>query len=366
MSQKKIIILGTGGHGWKALSNFILNTQAKVTAYGLTVDHGGSQGVWYRLLESNNYELSKILYSQERPGIPWGDFNKIIGHFLTLKYGSLVGECLNFRSDNLKEHLENYQIFSMNLGLEKSIEDHFQEFFIKGFNYYLKHKGKLEYQSEKKFCFGYPWQDYVYWNLEGIADVNKYYHSKGILPPNLFLDFVSDSRQILVAKDDEKEILGEHLIDSYQEALEPDSLIFLEKDHSPGKVKPGFLNDLVNSDLIIIPPGSMANWLPLVNHQDVLEILREKSLFGQLIWILNPERKPNEYYITGYINYLSKLEVYCDLVGPLHWKTSSNRFYLQPFFKIQNYKPCYELDEEYKIIPESLTDLLNSKLKNNE
>jgi hypothetical protein len=313
MNNKNILVLGVGGHGWLALSQFIYDYEGQIDCFCQTVDYGGSGGVWYRLLEHNDFELNKKLHSGKiKPILPWGDLNKIITHFFTHKHGLLGGQILDFRSDDLNSHLKEIDVLSDLLGMETVTEKLFINYFKTAFEYYLKNKNDIDYTTKKEFCLGYVWQDFLHWNLENVSDLSLFYRQYNILPQNLKLHFTSQNRQILVAETTTGKILvGEDKIDKSKLKIKPDSFKIKNISKSKEIFSQQFIDSLIGSDVIIIPPGSVSNWLPLLNYPQILDLIKSK----RLVWIVNPTDSINEFKAQKYLSFLQAKGLEPALIG---------------------------------------------------
>jgi hypothetical protein len=365
-NPKKISILGFGGHGWEIFSDYLSNTQNLVKMSTLTCDYGGSGGVWYRLLEHNNFELNIKLHGQKRPVFPWGDFNKIIQHFLSLKYNKLVGNTLNFRSEQLETHKVNFDILSDHLILEKEVYDRFWSYFCTSFKYYQKYKNELDYKTNKSFCFGYVWQEFTFWELGKVSDMNDFYKLKKILPKNLFLDFTHNKRTTLKGKNlNNLELVGEHFIDKSNTPILVKTLEIADLDKQDISSFRHFLFNLSQSQKILIPTGSIANWLPLLKIPEVVEELRKKPVF----WFLNLVKSPNEMALIEYIQHLVNLKINLNLVTSNKIPDfTDNEQNLKPSFNKEEVDLLSELDvkvyfsletkEKWKYEPKSVTKFL--------
>jgi hypothetical protein len=360
---KNIAILGTGGHGWLAFSNYIKKTNHNINLFGLTVDYGGSGGIWYRLQEINNFELTRNIFHIAKPVLPWGDFNKIITYFMSQKFGSEVAKCLDFRSDDLNRHLENFEILSNFLCLEKKICDTFIEFFEYVFRYYLKYKDSLEYSTDKKFCFGYPWQDFVFWNLGKVDDLNVFYKQYGILPKHLNLYFTAKEREVLVGCSKKYQYLGEDIIDNATEPILPHSLEIYTVNQEKATASETFLEILQTSDYIIFPTGSITNWLPLISIDEVLKILQEYSLNQKLIWVVNLEKSKNEVDLIDYIDFLKEKNLSPKLIIPAEYEKYQNKEGFHNFMHIKKsdlkFYPELKIKANNHYDQESLEKILN-------
>jgi hypothetical protein len=364
MTKKpKVLIFGAGGHGWKTVSDLLISDKFDFSIYTSTADYGGAQGVWYRLLEYNDFELSKKLFGEITGSLPFGDLNKILTFFLSRKFGSLVGDLLNYRSDSLEKLKLAFEELAIHLGFEKVISDDFESFLELGFKYYQNHKHNLDYQTEKEFCLGYPFADYLLWKLEKMSAFNSFYQKKLILPKNIHLDFIAENRQILVAIDlNGVELESEHIIDIHKVPILPESLKILETDGKSSKFKDGFLRKLKSSDWVILPNGSIANWLPILNNPKVTKILQQKSEAKKLIWLINSGKTENEFYLKDYLKYLKSLNLNPILIGPKSFEKDSFspkvQDKLQDFGGASEYIKVYDLNKKAEIDTVSLSSFL--------
>ena len=97
LTKKKIVIIGSGGHGVMSLSELLKHPEYDHYVYFNTGDWGGSWGLWGRLLEFNDNELNKLLHSQTLEVLPFADMNKAICYFVNLK------ENINEKLDELPD-----------------------------------------------------------------------------------------------------------------------------------------------------------------------------------------------------------------------------------------------------------------------
>jgi hypothetical protein len=312
-----VLILGAGGHGWQALSEWLSETEAEVTISNLTSDYGGSGGVWYRLLAHNQFELPRLLTrefpslqdfwlspTERYPVLPWGDFNKIVAFFAAHTLGSQVANMLDFRSNDFSQHQTHIDSLLDKWPLTTSQKEQFQRYFYLSFEYFQKHTNDLDYPTDKGFCWGYPWQEFVH-TLLTPHNFNNFYHNLNILPPNLHLTFTAPERQILTARDsDGYHLHGEAIIDEHQRPLLPASFDLHTLTPPISKFSQSFLRSLASADTVIIPPGSVANWLPLVNQPEIRQYLQTKPI----LWILNLGTQANELPSwQGYVEHMQHL-----------------------------------------------------------
>jgi hypothetical protein len=368
-----ITILGSGGHGWQSLANF-LNYDCEFEFFLMTFDwgqvnFGGFNGTWGRILEWENNRDNLILHplpgSLAMPILPCGDLNKILMYFWKQKLGE-IGSNLDVRSDNLTT--------LQDLWAEMIHQVNFEEYLVLGFEKYLPlafeiySKGKKHLNLEARGpSLGYFWHTFLIWqswravldnykpkndgvasfisggfanlnaelnaenttfdNLNNgaskkseneifrtyfdkvVAKFNDFYHQSGVLPQNIFINWTSCQREILVGSDGFVEIVGEELLDEWEKPILPESLKIKTTELEDIKNEKRFLEKLLNSEQIIIPTGSITNWLPLVNELEIRQILVEKSQENKLIWIHNSHPNDHEFSMEIYQKYLQELDI---------------------------------------------------------
>ncbi|NJK71006.1 MAG: hypothetical protein HC932_01980 [Thermales bacterium] len=76
------------------------------------------------------------------------------------------------------------------------------------------------------------------------------------------------------------------------------------------------MNLLKESELIIIPNGSIANWLPIVNVKKVRQVLQKKSKKKEVLMLMNLFFGSNEYPCDVYGYYLKGLGVEPVIMAP--------------------------------------------------
>lgn len=317
MSKKNYLILGVGGHGWQSLQDFIEKSTENLILYTTAADWGGFTGAFGRLLEENNGKLNQKLHKEILPILPWGDLNKILIHFFDQKFQENTENILDFRSFNLTEQLSTFQKLANYLSLKEDFKIEFEEYLSIFFDEINGSKKNLSTFSRPP-CLGGLWQNFLYWKAGGINGWNNFYHQKGIVPANINLFFTSTQREILVGKDEFKnKLVGEDEIDTQLSPVLPETLNLLSKSNFETIENPRLISDLKNADLIIIPNGSVANWLPLCNQKNIQKILKLKSEKKQLCWLLNLFHTKNELKITRYIEYIYSLNIYPTILAPI-------------------------------------------------
>ena len=168
-----------------------------------------------------------------------------------------------------------------------------------------------------------------------------------ILPSNVYLDFTSKNRQVMTARDLSLEkLFGEDQIDSYYSPILPETMFFENPDESLGKPKKPFIKVLNQADLVIIPNGSVGNWLSVFNYQKVKAILKEKKI----VWLTNPYRNKNELINPNYILYFTECGVKVNTFVPS--KNDQNLEYMNVLDQDKNgrYIPTQVAQEIFKLL----------------
>ncbi len=426
-----ITILGSGGHGWQSLSQFIINNSQNekntepilkfnfvvgTTDWGKT-DFGGFNGTWGRILEffeedfgkTNNQILHPIKQEQQTKGeissnkkkenngneqnnknilptkltnyqsnygsnyqfpvLPFGDVNKIVGYFWTQnlqnsqknqkieeKEEKLENLDLDLRSDNLEILLELWYRINRKIDLEFRLE--FEIYLKNALQIYQKIRNKLNLKARNPSLLHF-WHTFLMYkstlvhfqnyhqenpqsqdsnnkyeinfnqnfgvhpqnnleinspkNAEIFAKINQIFnslcHTFEILPSNILVNFGDCERRILAGSDGELAIIGEENLDEWHKPILPQSLQIKTKNLQKPTIYEPLLKNLKNSDLVIIPTGSVANWLGFVNNSQVLSALRQKNLQNKLIWVQNNEQNLQEFSVEIYQKYLEDLEL---------------------------------------------------------
>ncbi len=341
--MKKVLILGSGGHGWESLSEFFDSNNNQIDLYTLTSDWGGFTGTFGRLMEVDNGIVNQKLHKKILPILPWGDLNKIITFYTSLRFGTNVGQTLNFRSFHIYEVLQEFEILSDFLALEHSVIKHFEEYLHEFYNLFGEYQHKID--LIKAPCLGNLWQQYLFWQLDNIESWNEFYRYKNILPQNLHLNFTADQRQVLTAQtSDSSKIIGEEIIDVSEVPILPESLNLVNLDEQKSELEENLLSKLRSADCVIIPNGSVANWIPLLNNTEILDIIKHKKL----IWILNLFHTQNELNISKYLEYTASLGLNPSILAPKKLPPEVpteilNHYNLEN--KVLNFKSVEEIDQ---------------------
>ena len=295
-----IIILGAGGHGWKSLEKFVENTDFLVKIYYIPADWGGFTGLFGKVLEFENNNL--ILHGKVLPILSFGDTNKLVDYFLVKKWGISLNTRFNF-ADSIENIIPKLEQLCDLADLEsQEFVDYFAKLYAQIQNY-LK-LFSTEYQMG---CIGNFWHQFLFYKFGSIELISAFYVSKEIFPSNLQICFSHLKRPILYAKDTQGNFLeGEDLVDIHNFSLIPSFV------KTTQKVNPKLIQDLKLAKAIILPHGSICNWLPLVNYRQIATILSKKRVFA----LMNLFYLPNEFEYFEYMKYLFDLKISPIVIGP--------------------------------------------------
>ena len=302
--QKNIIILGAGGHGVLSLKNLLSINTFDFKIYYNTTDWGGSFGLWGRLLEYNEGELNKKLHNYNMPVLPFADPNKLLCYYIEKNKHDqdITNDIFNFRSNNHKDHISKIDKLFDIIKFDNCTKSIFIDYFDTVWFFYKKHKFDVKYKNE--MCLSYILQSFLHFQNKDISGWNNFYHNLEILPKNVNIQFSNDQRNILVGKDISLvEIIGEDLLDNHNSPLLPNSIRLKTKNNIITECSKQTIEDIEKADWIIIPNGSVANWLPMTNDPKLRNALKTKKL----IWITNPYRTQNELINPNYYLYLKEI-----------------------------------------------------------
>lgn len=330
-----ICVIGAGGHGIEPIKSFLNQPHIQTTIYYLTSDWGGSTGTLGRIFEYQKHSVlrqSNMLQIglSPRPVLPLGDINKLILSYMqfpdwnawvqtrsrTMVKFDPKTHLLDFRSDVLADLLAGYTIFSGFFQLGTDFDQDFKTYLEALFAFYEPVKHSINYHHS--FCLGNLIHYFIYFR-QGLTGLNNYYHQLNILPKQIQIDFTSFERQTLLATSIVGlPLSGENAIDSTPLAIDQSSLILANPslNEELELVTPTFLDAITKADLVIIPNGSIANWLPLVNIQEVQNRLQALSLTNKLVWMTNLFHTTNELQLQNYIYYLFSKCIFPLILGP--------------------------------------------------
>jgi hypothetical protein len=328
MEKKSLVVFGSGGHGWESIKHYIDSFDGNVTISMLPVDWGGSTGTIGRILKLNNGELNKILHGNANyPILPFGDMNKFVMAYLlqkcptevVVKFRDETINALDYRSDSIHALKRVFNSIVPCLGISNTFKEKFLIYLHTYLEYFLEHKDLIS--SPSTTSLGNIWHSFLYYELSGMDNMIKFYHQNSVIPEHISLTFSSSTRQVLRGRycneqQHEFYLDGEDKIDTADFPIDPESFDLIPSFESQEKVLPAFIEKLRHADIIIIPNGSIANWLPLLNDIQVLEILKQKTQQNKIIWVMNLFHSKNEYPFDVYYHYLSTQKIYPIIIGP--------------------------------------------------
>jgi hypothetical protein len=332
---KKVFVLGIGGHGWQSIKQFLIHYKGEITLSMIPADWGGSTGVIGRTFEYNDGFLNQKLHNTKNfPILPFGDFTKFIGEFIP-KNKYTESNPLYFRSYSLQELQQNFNQLSKILKLDSKINEGFINYLKIYQNYNKEIQPNLDLQSATSL--GNIWHCFLFFYLGDMQKVCKFYKQKNIIPTNIEIIFSHSHRNILIgqyqnANQKLTKVTGEDQIDICKHPINPESMLLVLPKLKKPEISKIFLNHLKNSDLVIIPNGSIANWLPLVNTIKVKKILQEKSKNENLLMIMNLFFPENEFPNDVYSYYLKTQKIFPVMLAP---NNVPERFY---YTFIKNYR----------------------------
>jgi hypothetical protein len=342
---KNLSVLGSGGHGWQSIKNTIDSFDGHVTIYMLPVDWGGSTGTVGRLLKIRNGSLNKLLHKDPNyPILPFGDLNKFVATYLEKVYDEKVRvdvrdakiNCFEFRSDSYIALMRVFAKITDCLDLNNDIIEKFEAYLKTYLEYYLEFKDYLK--NPKTTSLGNLWHSFLFYEYKCMKGLVGFYQSRHIISSNFSIEFTSDDREILQGiyfneYNHSFELDGEDLIDNSDYPIDPDSFNLLKINKNQKIVTSRFLENLKDSTVIIIPNGSLANWIPLVKIEEVADILREKAVKGRLIWIMNLFHSKNEYPFDVYYHFISNFNINPVILGPVSIPTEYYVSFLKDYQK---------------------------------
>jgi hypothetical protein len=319
----QICVLGVGGHGaWEPLRNFLQKENCNFIFISPPCDWGGYTGEWGRRLEQNNGELNILLHKQQVPIYPWGDFNKPLAYYLGKNISTQAKDAFKARSSNYKTLRQNFEILAKALDLKEEIIHDFKVYLKTTEDYCNKNNSadSLEdFKSDRSGSLAHFWNSFLYARVGSMEAFNDFYHQKKVLPKNIHLRFAAKERMILKGTDAlYRELDGEDEIDKHSVPIAPPSLRLFKKNGRG--LEKSDLQDILDiiqtSDLVILPNGSMANSIPLVNESFIAEALRDKSKQKRLLMMMNLFRTPCEQEFYIYPIHLANLGIYPIILGP--------------------------------------------------
>ncbi len=326
--QKQLVVLGSGGHGWISIKEYINSYEGYVHIIFLPVDWGGSTGTIGRIFQMNNGELNSKLHNDSQfPTLPFGDMNKFIisyilqecpEHSKVLYKGKNIN-ILDLRSDSVRVLIQTFDKLSKCIQIDNALINEFYEYLNTYIDFYLEHKDDIP--EANTTSLGNIWHAFLYYRLGSLQNIIHYYQQKNIIPQHISVSFSSEYNQILQGtyfneESHKHELNGEDLIDCSEFPIDPESYHLVNTHINQSIISSNALDILKKSDEIIIPNGSISNWLPLVNIPEVCAILVQKSAQGRLVWVMNLFHSKNEFPFDVYYHYLNIKNINPIIIGP--------------------------------------------------
>jgi hypothetical protein len=301
--SKNILILGAGGHGTISLQKLFELSECNFDIVFHTADWGGSQGLWGRLLKIGDYFLDNQLNKESGSFLPFGDPNKLINFYFLQAFPGQ--QFFDFRSSEFLEIKEKTLKFLENINVNEDFKKEFLEYLNISFEFYAANKKKINFKRE--FCVGYVFHSYILKKTGNLEEWNKYFHQIGILPKNIRINFASEERTVMIGHDISLvKLVGEDKIDHHNNPILPETVYLSSiRNKKPIKEIKNLLENIRKSECIIIPSGSITNWISILNLEGVCEELRNKKV----VWLTNPYSSRNELTNIDYLRYLKERKV---------------------------------------------------------
>jgi hypothetical protein len=338
-STQQILVLGAGGHGTISLTELFQSKMFRFEVVFHTADWGGSQGLWGRMLRLGDYHLDRTLNGKSETFLPFGDPNKLINFYAQQKFEGL--EFFDFRSSNFSLLEQKTKIFLDLIDSTEFFKKEFLDYLKTAFDFFSVNRKKLG--SKKEFCVGYVFHTFLLKKNESLLGCNKFLQDLDFIPKNVEIDFCSDCRTVMIAKDISLvKLVGEDKIDHHDNPILPDSVYLSDPiTKKPIDNLPKLLTKIQNADLVILPTGSITNWVCILNIPGIVELLKQKKV----VWITNPYKSKNELDNLDYFYYFKSLGI-----SPIILKSRKDSRLKLGFELMLNKKGRYEPKEIRKAI----------------
>jgi hypothetical protein len=333
------IFLGVGGHGsvasfgdyifsrnhWnhKDKPNYTLNRKAVIVSAG--IDSGGSTGTQLDLLKLNHHELNEQLHgSRDFPFQAYGDLKHFLNKSLTIHVNEKDwGQILDRRSNHASELLQSFDALDDTLHLSQklpTLRSEFAEYLAIYFQYFGQYQHLLHPERIKKACFSNLFLAFIHGKTKTIRGFNKWLQTYEFIPDWVEFHFFSKANVNLHGRDFYgSPIEYEDTFDSWPYPIEPKSYKILDEEGKAAQVNPilvTYLENLQDSDNIFITPGSDSNWLGILNHSKIKQLIAKISQEGRLNWIANLFHFTSEVPIILTAKYLSSVDITPNIYVP--------------------------------------------------
>lgn len=241
-----------------------------------------------------------------------GDFAKTISSLINNRHRSIDFALLEL--GNLIEILEN---LSPDIFIAEE-QMHFSRLYFKFYKQFISDRNlEINHSVGNLFLhFLYLYSYLLTSNTETIYDHHhqaffNFLKDLNLIPRGVRFEFLIDGRYNLsgVSKDGIL-IPSERFFDDYPSALAVDLASYNLKPIDGKDIDNKFEKLIDNSDVVIIPPGSLSNWMPLVNKFS-------KSLVNKpILWFLNSFTHISEANIDECVDYFYRIGLNPSLILP--------------------------------------------------
>jgi hypothetical protein len=343
---KSIVVLGSGGHGWQSIKeviDYVEKNNTTIKFFYTPSDWGGSTGTIGRVFLLRDNNLNKMLHgTQLFPILPFGDINKIIGVYIEQKFPDGFVEInekkvpvLSVRSDSHQVLMRGFIQLVKIFDLKQQFAEEFEQY-IRGYlDYFLEFRDTIS--SAHTTSLGNIWHSFLYFKCQSMKKVCEFYYNNHTLPTHVQLEFTSENRQILAGTyidslNQERHIEGEDLIDEAEYPILPESLVLKNTTAKQSTVSDVVIDAVRDADLVIIPNGSVANWMPLLNYKPLQTVIAKKSAQQKIIWIMNLFHEKNEYMFDVYYHHLMQNNIHPTILAP---QSIPTEYYVNYLFAYQ-------------------------------
>lgn len=312
------------------ISNSIFDREVKIIE--TQWDNGGHTGF---LLEFNQWlelqdEFTDLFKADFLQPPPMGDLKSQVSRWSKLLIENDSGKTISSILSNKHKDLENAVIELKTLVriLQKNFPDVFileeRLNFLNNFiDLYTNFVSILKLKIEINHSVGNLFLNYLYYysylNVDFLDTIYEHHHEAffnflkdlSLVPRGIRIEFLIDGKFNLNGEsEDGVRISSEKFFDEYP-SLTPVKLSSYEIKIIEGREIENKFIELCNfSELIIIPPGSLSNWMPLINKFS--KEIRTKPI----IWFVNSFIHYSEQILENQINHLLNLGINPLIIAP--------------------------------------------------
>lgn len=348
IAQKKKVVSGSA-----ELNNngdiFIIETQW---------DDGGHTGVMldFNLWLEENREFYDLTGTELIMPPPLGDLKSQISrwskHLVSGDFSNTISSLINNRHksidfallelSNLLEILEN---LSPDIFIAEE-QMHFSRLYFKLYKEFTRHRD-LEINHSVGNLFLHFLYIYSYLLTSNTETIYEHHHQAffnflkdlNLIPRGVRFEFLIDGRYNLsgVSKDGIL-ISSERFFDDYPSSLPVELESYTLKPIDGSDIDNKFEQLIENSNIVIIPPGSLSNWMPLINKFS-------KNLVNKpILWFLNSFTHNSEADIDECVNYFYSIGLNPSLIlpklsNPFDELNADERNYYEKSYSDQGKKP---------------------------